>query len=99
MEFLVRRREVSEAAWADFVKSYSRYVYAISTQAFGLSGKDLARVFDEVFARAWNRFEGFGGDLTDQSWVARMTRALSSDCFGTDAERHADGTYTEMELF
>jgi RNA polymerase sigma factor (sigma-70 family) len=79
-----RRHEADERAWADLVRRYSRYVHAISTQVFDLSGDDQAEVFNEVFTRAHARFDVFADDPTWQSWMAHETRELATECFGVD---------------
>jgi hypothetical protein len=46
-------REGSERAWTELVERFSRYVYAIATQAYRLADHDADDVFQEVFARTF----------------------------------------------
>jgi RNA polymerase sigma factor (sigma-70 family) len=63
-----------EAAWNELVERFSRYVYAISAQAFRLAPDDAEDVFQEVFARVYDRL----GTLRDPSalrpWIGQLTR-------------------------
>jgi len=48
---VARCREGDEAAWSELVTRFSRYVYAIIGQGFGLRAQNAEDVFQEVFAR------------------------------------------------
>jgi len=50
-----RCRAGDAAAWNDLVERFSRYVYAITTQAFRLPQHDAEDVFQEVFSRVFER--------------------------------------------
>jgi len=52
-ELVARCRSGDQQAWAELVDRFSRYVYAISVQAFRLPEADAEDVFQEVFARAY----------------------------------------------
>ena len=55
---LVERCRAGEAAaWNELVERFSRYVYAISVRAFGLSETDAEDVFQDVFARTFERLD------------------------------------------
>ena len=61
-------------AWNELVERFSRYVYAIAAQAFRLAPDEAEDVFQEVFARVFDRL----GTLRDPSavrpWIAQLTR-------------------------
>jgi RNA polymerase sigma factor (sigma-70 family) len=63
-----------ESAWNELVDRFSRYVYAIATQAFRLGADDAEDVFQEVFTRIYDRL----GTLRDpdalRPWIAQLTR-------------------------
>jgi RNA polymerase sigma factor (sigma-70 family) len=63
-----------ESAWNELVDRFSRYVFAIATQAFRLSPDDAEDVFQDVFARIYDRL----GTLRDpdalRPWIAQLTR-------------------------
>jgi len=63
-----------ESAWNELVDRFSRYVYAIATQAFRLGPDDAEDVFQDVFTRIYDRL----GTLRDpdalRPWIAQLTR-------------------------
>jgi RNA polymerase sigma-70 factor (ECF subfamily) len=78
-ELVARCRAGDPQAWAELVERFSRYVYAISTQAFRLSQHDAEDVFQEVFARAYQHLDGLRDDAALRPWLAQMTRRLCID--------------------
>jgi len=63
-----------DAAWNELVERYSRYVYAIATQAFRLPPDDAEDVFQEVFARVFGRLDTLRDPNALRPWVAQLTR-------------------------
>jgi RNA polymerase sigma factor (sigma-70 family) len=78
-ELVARCRAGDEAAWAELVERFSRYVYAICTQAFRLPAADAEDVFQEVFARAYQRLDSLRDDAAVRPWLAQLTRRLCID--------------------
>jgi RNA polymerase sigma factor (sigma-70 family) len=78
-ELVARCRAGDQQAWAELVDRFSRYVYAISTQAFRLSETDAEDVFQEVFARAYQHLDGLRDDAAVRPWLAQLTRRLCID--------------------
>jgi RNA polymerase sigma factor (sigma-70 family) len=78
-ELVARCRAGDQQAWAELVERFSRYVYAISVQAFRLSEADAEDVFQEVFARAYQRLESLRDDAAVRPWLAQLTRRLCID--------------------
>jgi RNA polymerase sigma factor (sigma-70 family) len=76
---VARCRTGDERAWAELVDRFSRYVYAIATQGFGLRADDAEEVFQEVFARAYQHLERLRDDAAIRPWIAQMTRRLAID--------------------
>jgi RNA polymerase sigma-70 factor (ECF subfamily) len=68
-----------EAAWGALVERFSRYVYAIAVQAFRLSEHDAEDVFQEVFARVFERLDTLREDEAVRPWIAQLTRRLCID--------------------
>lgn len=72
-------REGDENAWRELVERYSRYVYAIVNRGYNLDDEAAHDVFQEVFARTYERL----GDLRDpgalRPWIAQLTRRLAVD--------------------
>ena len=60
------------------VERYSRYVFAI-TQAFRLPDADAEDVFQETFARAYERLGTLEDDDALRPWLASLTRRLCID--------------------
>lgn len=76
---LARCRAGDEAAWAELVERYSRYVYAIAVQAFRLSPADADDVFQDAFARVYERLGTLRDDASFRPWLAQLTRRLCLD--------------------
>ena len=60
------------------MERYSRYVYAI-TQAFRLAQHDAEDVFQDTFARAYERLHTLRDDDAFRPWLASLTRRLCID--------------------
>ena len=79
-EELVRRcREGDERAWSALVERFSRYVYAIATQAYRLPQADAEDVFQEVFARTYEHLRRLRCDEAIRPWIGQLTRRLAVD--------------------
>lgn len=76
---VARCREGDPDAWNDLVQRFSRYVYAIATQAFRLSEHDAEDVFQEVFARVYERLPSLRSDDAFRPWIGQMTRNCCLD--------------------
>jgi RNA polymerase sigma factor (sigma-70 family) len=78
-ELVSRCREGDAAAWNEFVERFSRYVYAICGRGFRLAQHDAEDVFQEVFARAFERLSELRSDDAVRPWLAQLTRRLCID--------------------
>jgi len=78
-ELVARCRSGDQQAWAELVDRFSRYVYAISVQAFRLPEADAEDVFQEVFARAYEHLDGLRDDAAVRPWLGQLTRRLCID--------------------
>src|SRR3982750_2524989 len=78
-ELVARCRAGDQAAWNELVERFSRYVYAIATQAFRLSQHDAEDVFQEVFARVYQHLDKLRSDEAIRPWIAQLTRRLCID--------------------
>jgi RNA polymerase sigma factor (sigma-70 family) len=78
-QLVARCRQGDQAAWNELVNRFSRYVYAIATQAFRLSRDDAEDVFQEVFARVYEKLEHLRDDEAIRPWIAQLTRRLAID--------------------
>jgi RNA polymerase sigma factor (sigma-70 family) len=78
-QLVARCRAGDEQAWADLVERYSRYVYAIAVQGFRLDEHDADDVFQEVFARVYERLDTLREDEAVRPWIAQLTRRLCID--------------------
>jgi RNA polymerase sigma-70 factor, ECF subfamily len=78
-ELVSRCRAGDHQAWKDLVERFSRYVYAISVQAFRLPEADAEDVFQEVFARAYQHLDKLRDDAAVRPWLAQLTRRLCID--------------------
>jgi RNA polymerase sigma factor (sigma-70 family) len=78
-ELVARCRAGDQQAWAELVERFSRYVYAISIQAFRLPESDAEDVFQEVFARAYQHLDKLRDDSAVRPWLGQLTRRLCID--------------------
>ena len=76
---VARCRCGDEEAWRTLVERFSRYVYAIAVRAYGLAGVDAEDVFQEVFARVYERLDTLRDDEAVRPWIAQLTRRLCID--------------------
>jgi RNA polymerase sigma factor (sigma-70 family) len=72
-------REGDQRAWNQLVDRYSSYVYAIAVRGFRLDEHDAEDLFQEVFARTYERL----GQLRDpgavRAWIGQLARRLALD--------------------
>ncbi len=105
-ELVARCRAGDQAAWAELVERFSRYVYAIAVQGFRLSEQDAEDVFQEVFARTYERLDRLRDDAAVRPWLAQLTRNLCVDRLrdqarvepAEDIEIEAAETISELDL-
>ena len=77
---LVERCRAGEAtAWNELVERFSRYVYAIAVRAFRLPEHDAEDVFQDVFARTFERLDSLRDDTAIRPWLAQLTRNACVD--------------------
>ena len=84
---VARCRDGDHDAWRLLVDRYARYVYAI-TQAFRLGDQDAEDVFQETFARAYERLHTLRDDEAFRPWIASLTRRLCIDRLRAGAREH-----------
>ena len=105
-ELVARCRDGDQAAWAELVQRFSRYVYAIAVQGYRLSEQDAEDVFQEVFARTYERLDRLRDDAAVRPWLAQLTRNLCIDKIRDRArveptdevDGGADETIAELDL-
>src|SRR6188508_3886372 len=78
-QLVARCRGGDQQAWSELVERFSRYVYAISVQAFRLPEADAEDVFQEVFARAYVNLPKLRDDSAIRPWLGQLTRRLCLD--------------------
>jgi len=78
-ELVARCRTGDDAAWRELVERFSRYVYAIAVQVFRLRDHDAEDVFQEVFARVYERLDQLRDDEAVRPWLAQLTRRVCLD--------------------
>src|ERR671922_24192 len=76
---VARCRAGEDEAWRELVERFSRYVYAIAVQAFGLAEHDAEDVFQEVFARTYERLDRLRDNATIRPWLAEFRARLVAD--------------------
>ena len=74
-----RCRNGDAAAWNELVERFSRYVYAIAVRAYRLAEHDAEDVFQDVFARAYERLGSLRDDAAIRPWLAQLTRNACVD--------------------
>ena len=78
-QLVARCRHGDEDAWRELVTRFSRYVYAISCQAYRLSQDDAEEVFQEVFTRTYEHLEKLRSDEAIRPWIGQLTRRACID--------------------
>ena len=99
-QLVARCRTGDPEAWNEFVERFSRYVYAISSRGFRLAQHDAEDVFQEVFARAYERLPALRSDDAVRPWLAQLTRRLCIDKLrlnARDAVTDADPDEQEVD--
>jgi len=77
---LVERCRAGEtAAWNELVERFSRYVYGIALRVFRLPEHDAEDVFQDVFARTYERLDSLRVDSAIRPWIAQLTRNACID--------------------
>jgi RNA polymerase sigma factor (sigma-70 family) len=76
---VARCRVGDDDAWRELVERFSRYVYAIAVQGFRLSQQDAEDVFQDVFARVYERLDSLRDDDAVRPWIAQLTRRVCID--------------------
>jgi RNA polymerase sigma-70 factor (ECF subfamily) len=65
--------------WSEIVNRYARYVYAIPVRGFELGEHDAEDVFQETFARAYERLSELRDPGAVKPWLAQTARRLCVD--------------------
>jgi len=87
---VARCRAGDDEAWEELVRRFSRYVLAIAQQAYRLSPSDAEDVFQEVFARTYERIGDLRNDEAVRPWIAQLTRRLCIDRIRAGSRELAD---------
>ncbi len=78
-ELVAGCRRGNAAAWNALVERFARYVSAIATQAFRLSEHDAEDVFQDVFAKTYERLGSLRSDDAIRPWIGQLTRNCCLD--------------------
>jgi RNA polymerase sigma factor (sigma-70 family) len=78
-DLVARCREGDQQAWNELVTRFSRYVYAITSRVYRLDQHDAEDVFQDVFARTYERLGELRDDEAIRPWIATLTRRLCVD--------------------
>jgi RNA polymerase sigma factor (sigma-70 family) len=74
-----RCRAGETGAWDELVERFSRYVYAIAVRVYRLGDHDAEDVFQDVFARTYERMGSLRDDAAIRPWLAQLTRNACVD--------------------
>jgi RNA polymerase sigma-70 factor (ECF subfamily) len=78
-QLVARCRTGDHGAWRELVERFSRYVYAIVVQGFRLPQHDAEDVFQDVFARVYERLDSLRSDEAVRPWIGQLTRRCCVD--------------------
>jgi len=92
---VARCRAGADDAWREVVERFSRYVYAIAVQGFRLGQQDAEDVFQDVFARVYERLGSLRDDEAVRPWIAQLTRRVCIDRLRSGA-RESDADIDEL---
>ena len=92
---VARCRAGDDDAWRELVDRFSRYVYAIAVQGFRLGQQDAEDVFQDVFARVYERLGSLRDDEAVRPWIAQLTRRVCIDRLRSGA-RESDADIDDL---
>jgi RNA polymerase sigma factor (sigma-70 family) len=78
-ELVARCRAGDQAAWEALVDRYARYVHAIVARVYRLEPHDAEDVFQEVFARVFERLDTLRDGEALRPWIAQTARNCAVD--------------------
>ena len=78
-ELVTRCRAGDESAWEALVDRYARYVHAIVARVYRLDPHDAEDVFQEVFARVFERLDTLRDGDALRPWIAQTARNCAVD--------------------
>jgi RNA polymerase sigma factor (sigma-70 family) len=78
-ELVARCRAGDEGAWEALVDRYARYVHAIVARVYRLEAHDAEDVFQEVFARVFERLDTLRDSEALRPWIAQTARNCAVD--------------------
>ena len=78
-ELVARCLANEQGAWDALVDRYARYVYAIAARVYRLDPADAEDVFQEVFARVFERLDTLRDVDALRPWIAQTTRRCAVD--------------------
>ena len=78
-ELVTRCRAGDQAAWETLVDRYARYVHAIVARVYRLDAHDAEDVFQEVFARVFERLDTLRDGDALRAWIAQTARNCAVD--------------------
>lgn len=78
-ELVARCLANERGAWEELVDRYARYVYAIASRVYRLDPPDAEDVFQEVFARVFERLDTLRDVDALRPWIAQTARRCSVD--------------------
>jgi RNA polymerase sigma factor (sigma-70 family) len=93
---VARCRAGDDDAWEELVRRFSRYVLAIAQQAYRMSPTDAEDVFQDVFAKTYERLGDLRSDDAVRPWIAQLTRRLCIDRIRAGGRETADPEAAEV---
>jgi RNA polymerase sigma factor (sigma-70 family) len=78
-QLVARCRAGEQQAWEALVDRYARYVHAIVVRVYRLDSHDAEDVFQEVFARAFERLDTLRDGDALRPWIAQTARNCAVD--------------------
>jgi RNA polymerase sigma-70 factor (ECF subfamily) len=78
-QLVARCRAGDQEAWVVLVDRYARYVHAIVVRVYRLDSHDAEDVFQEVFARAFERLDTLRDGDALRPWIAQTARNCAVD--------------------
>ena len=78
-QLVARCRAGDQEAWGVLVDRYARYVHAIVVRVYRLDSHDAEDVFQEVFARAFERLDTLRDGDALRPWIAQTARNCAVD--------------------
>ncbi|MFL5871409.1 MAG: RNA polymerase sigma factor [Solirubrobacterales bacterium] len=88
-ELVARCRDGEQRAWDELVERFAGYIYAILARGYRMPDHEAEDLFQEVFARLYERIDSLRDDEAIRAWIGQTTRRLAIDAYRANQKEGA----------